>query len=111
MQAIQDTGLEFTAIDGSAEMAAEARKRTGHQVTVMRFEDQAFDRSFDGIEASASLLHVPRARLPDVLRGVHAALKPGGWSSLELETGRGKGYDGTENGWVEVLARKSADAG
>lgn len=35
----------------------------------------------------------------------------GGWDRLELRTGRGKGYDGTETGWVEVLARKSADAG
>ena len=35
----------------------------------------------------------------------------GRWSSLELKTGRGKGYDGTETGWVEALARKSADAG
>jgi hypothetical protein len=115
----------------------------------MLFEEISFDREFDGVWASASLLHVPRDGLPDVLRRVHAALKPGGWleagfksggqegrdslgryynymnpeelepvlraagrwSSLELKTGRGKGYDGTETGWVEALARKSADAG
>jgi SAM-dependent methyltransferase len=148
-QAILDAGFKVTAIDGSAEMAAEAHKRTGHLVTVLLFEDLSFDRVFDGIWASASLLHVPRAGLPDVLKRVHAALKPGGWleagfktggtegrdslgryynymnpeelepmlraagpwASLTLKTGRGKGYDGTETGWVEVLARKSADAG
>jgi SAM-dependent methyltransferase len=148
-QAILAAGFDVTAIDGSAEMAAEARKRTGLPVLVMLFEELSFDREFDGVWASASLLHVPRAGLPDVLRRVHTALKPGGWleagfksgghegrdslgryynymnpeqlepmlraagrwSSLELRTGRGKGYDGTETGWVEVLARKSADAG
>ncbi len=31
----------------------------------------------------------------------------GGWSTLELKTGHGKGYDGTETGWVEVVARKT----
>lgn len=148
-QAILDDGFDVTAIDGSPEMAAEAEKRIGRSVMVMLFGDMTFDRCFDGIWASASLLHVPRAGLPDVLRRVHVALKPGGWleagfksggtegrdslgryynylnadeleplfrgagswSSLELKTGRGKGYDGTETGWVEVLARKSADAG
>ncbi len=148
-QAILDAGFEVTAMDGSAEMAAEAEKRTGHPVSVMLFEDLDFDCCFDGVWASASLLHVPRAGLPDVLRRVHAALKPGGWleagfksggtegrdslgryynymnpeelepmlraagswSSLTLKTGRGKGYDGTETGWVEVIARKSTDAG
>ena len=148
-QAILEAGFGVTAIDGSAEMAAEARKRTGRPVLVMLFEDMPFNQEFDGVWASASLLHVPRAGLPDVLRRVHTALKPGGWleagfksgghegrdglgryynylnpeelepmlraaghwSSLELKTGRGKGYDGTETGWVEALARKSADAG
>lgn len=148
-QAIREAGFEVTAVDGSAAMAAEAEKRIGRKVSVMPFEDLAFEACFDGIWASASLLHVPRAGLPDVLRRVHAALKPGGWleagfktggtegrdslgryynymnpeelepmlrvagpwASLTLKTGRGKGYDGTETGWVEVLARKSADAG
>lgn len=148
-QAIHEAGFDVTAVDGSAEMASEAEKRIGRPVMVMLFEDMTFDRCFDGIWASASLLHVPRAGLPDVLRRVHAALKPGGlvqagfksggvegrdslgryynylnadeleslfraagrWSTLELKTGLGKGYDGTETGWVEVLARKSADAG
>jgi SAM-dependent methyltransferase len=129
-------------------MAAEAEKRIGRPVTVMLFEEMAFDACFDGIWASASLLHVPRTGLPDVLQRVHAALKPGGlveagfksggaegrdslgryynylnadelepifraagrWSELDVTTGRGKGYDGTETGWVDVLARKSADA-
>jgi SAM-dependent methyltransferase len=148
-QAILEAGFVVTAVDGSAAMAAEAQKRIGRPITVMLFEDMTFDACFDGIWASASLLHVPRAGLPAVLRRVRAALKPGGlveagfksggtegrdglgryynyldaeeletmfraagrWSSLELKTGRGKGYDGTETGWVEVRARKSADAG
>ena len=148
-QAILEAGFEVTALDGSPQMAAEAEKRIGRPVLVMLFDEMIFERRFDGIWASASLLHVPRAGLPDVLSRVHAALKPGGlieagfksgnaegrdklgryynyldaeelaplfraggsWSSLDLKIGRGKGYDGTETGWVEVIARKSTDAG
>lgn len=32
----------------------------------------------------------------------------GDWTALTFSEGRGKGYDGTETGWVEVLARKQA---
>jgi SAM-dependent methyltransferase len=39
----------------------------------------------------------------DLLRG------SGTWRSLDTTEGRGKGYDGTETGWVQVLARKSGD--
>jgi len=33
---------------------------------------------FDGIFANASLFHVPRTRLDDVLKQLYSALKPGG---------------------------------
>ena len=142
-RAIVDAGFKVTALDGCAAMAREAEKRIGVPVRVLLFEDLDYDDVFDGIWANASLLHVPRAGLPDVLRRVHAALKPGGslfasfksggtegrdalgryynylkpwdleplllavgsWTSLDLRTGRGIGYDGTETGWVEVWAQ------
>lgn len=34
----------------------------------------------------------------------------GAWSPFDLKEGRGKGYDGTETGWVEILVRKSPDS-
>ena len=40
---------------------------------------------------------------------VTAHLRAAGiWSSIDLSEGRSKGYDGTETGWVEALARKPA---
>lgn len=33
----------------------------------------------------------------------------GSWQSIDISRGRGKGYDGTETGWVQVFARKSHD--
>ncbi|MEQ1755825.1 MAG: class I SAM-dependent methyltransferase [Micropepsaceae bacterium] len=145
--AIRDAGFSVTAIDGSAEMAREAEKRVGLPVRVLLFEDLDYENQFDGIWACASLLHVPRAGLADVLARVHRALKPGGtvvasfksggaegrdslgryynylnrdeaealflaagrWAKLELKTGSGTGYDGTETGWIEVRGRKSTD--
>ena len=148
-RALIDAGLSVTAVDGSAEMAREAEKRVGRSVRVQLFEDLNETNAFDGIWANASLLHVPRAGLPNVLARVHRALKPSGllaasfksggqegrdklgryynylnadeltallhqagtWSSLDLNEGRGTGYDGTETGWVVVFARKAADGG
>lgn len=145
-QAIIAAGFTVTAIDGRAEMAREAEKRTGRAVRVLLFEDLDYLEAFAGIWAS-SLLHVPRAHLSQVLGAVHRALKPNGllfatfksggkegrnklgryynylnadeatallreageWSSIDPREGRGKGYDGTETGWVEVFARKSPD--
>jgi len=34
----------------------------------------------------------------------------GAWDSVDLEEGRGTGYDGTESGWVVVFARRSSGA-
>lgn len=33
----------------------------------------------------------------------------GSWQSIDISQGRGKGYDGTETGWLQVFARKSHD--
>jgi SAM-dependent methyltransferase len=146
-RALMDAGMTVTAIDGSPEMAREAERRIGTPVRTMLFEDLDYINAFDGIWANASLLHVPRTGLPDVLQRVYRALKPnavlhanfksggkdgrdklgryynyltvdevtdllrsaGSWRSIDLTQGRGKGYDGTETGWVQVLARKSGD--
>ena len=145
-RALIDTGHTVTAIDGSPEMAREAEKRIGAPVRVWLFENLDYTQAFDGIWANASLLHVPRAGLPDVLARVYRALKPNGllfasfkaggqegrdplgryynylnrgevdaligaagaWTTLEISTGRGIGYDGEESKFVNCTAKKSA---
>jgi SAM-dependent methyltransferase len=145
--ALIEAGMKVTAIDGSPEMAEQAERRIGIPVRVALFEDLDDIDAFDGIWANASLLHVPRTGLPDVLKRVYRALKPnavlhanfksggkdgrdklgryynylnagevtdllhdaGSWQSIDISQGRSTGYDGTESGWVQVLARKSGN--
>ena len=44
----------------------------------MTFDQMDWTEAFDGIWACASLLHVPRAGLPETLRRLRRALVPGG---------------------------------
>jgi SAM-dependent methyltransferase len=75
------SGLGHRAIglDGSSEFVHMARGYSGCEVWQQEFLhlDLPVAR-FDGIYANASLFHVPRAMLPQVLLELHAALKPGG---------------------------------
>lgn len=76
--AMQAAGLRVTAVDGAPGLAAEASRRLGRPVGVMRFADLDDDKGFEGIWANASLLHVPMEGLSEILRRVHRALTPGG---------------------------------
>lgn len=69
---------DVTAIDGSKELAALASAYTGHTVRTLRFQDITYDHQFDGIWASASLLHVPKPDIQDVLKKLYKALKKDG---------------------------------
>ena len=50
----------------------------GRRVRVMRFDELDALEVYDAIWASASLLHIPRSSLPEILALVFEALKPGG---------------------------------
>jgi SAM-dependent methyltransferase len=92
-RALIDAGFDVTAVDGSAEMAREAETRVGRPVRVLLFEDLDYEHAFDGIWANASLLHVPRAALADVLLRVYRALKPGGLLFASFKSGGKEGRD------------------
>lgn len=77
-EAMISAGLDVDATDGTPALAREASRRLGRPVRVMRFDQLAAANAYDGVWASACLLHVPRAGLPDVLAAIHRALKPGG---------------------------------
>ena len=51
---------------------------------VLCFEDVAWQDRFDGIWACASLLHVAPADLPDALRRLQRALRPGGVLAMNV---------------------------
>ena len=92
-RALIDEGFDVAAIDGSPEMAREAQSRIGRAVRVLLFEDLDYVEAFDGIWANASLLHVPRSGLPDVLKRVHRALKPNGLLFASFKSGGREGRD------------------
>lgn len=83
-------GFQVTAFDASPRLAALAREHTGLPVEVRTFQEVTWREAFDGIWASASLLHVPRAELPSVMRRLRDALVPGGVWHLSFKYGAGE---------------------
>lgn len=71
-------GYEVGAFDASMELCKLATEMIGKEVCCMRFDELDAYCEFDGIWASASLLHVSRAELPEILQKMRRALKPAG---------------------------------
>lgn len=86
-------GFDVDATDGTPELAAEAERRIGRPVRILRFEQLDANAAYDGIWACASLLHAPAADLPGILRRIHRALRPGGVFTASFKAGTGEGRD------------------
>ena len=91
-------------------MAKEALAATGTVVRVEQFHDLAEVGAYDGIWASASLLHVPTEELPQVLGLVRRALGPSGMLYCSFKYGEHAGprngrwfTDQTEDSLRELL--------
>ena len=91
----KDLGYDVTAIDGSAEMCRLASEFSGIDVEQMQFQDIDFINEFDGIWASASLLHVPSDELDLVLRNLKNSLKENGILYASFKYGD---FEGERNG-------------
>jgi len=86
-------GFAVRATDGSPEMAAIASRRLGHPVEAMLFDQLDAREAYDGVWASACLLHVPRDELESILGRIHRALKPSGVFYASFKIGDGDGRD------------------
>ena len=86
-------GFALRATDGSPEMAEIASRRLNHPVEVMRFDELEERETFDGVWASACLLHVPRSELAGILARIHRAMKTGGLFYASFKAGEGDGRD------------------
>lgn len=86
-------GLDVDATDASPDLAAEAAKRLGRPVRQLRFDELEAEAAYDGIWASASLLHAPASELTDDLARIHRALRPGGLFVASFKAGNGEGRD------------------
>lgn len=91
--ALLDMGFDVTPSDGTPEMAAVAEQRLGRPVQVLRFEEIDEIARYDGIWASACLLHVPRTDLADVLTRIRVALRTGGLFYASYKAGTAEGLD------------------
>lgn len=76
--AFREMGFEVVPTDPSEGMRRIASERLGIDVLPFGFLDMAFDEEFDGVWASASLLHLHPDELPGALDAVHRALRSGG---------------------------------
>lgn len=94
-KAFLDAGFRVDAVDGSRELCALASAYIGIRVRRMLFEELDVVERYDGIWACASILHLPRTELADVLGRVETALKIGGVLYASFKYGT---YEGMRNG-------------
>jgi SAM-dependent methyltransferase len=83
-------GFRVTAIDASAAMVALATEATGQPARLLPFQSVEYRDEFDGIWANASLVHVPRAEIEDVVARLVRALRPGGVLHVSVKVGDGE---------------------
>lgn len=83
-------GYDVEAFDASPAMVSATREHAGVPTKLMRFEDFAWEHSFEGIWACASLLHVAKIDLPLVIERLAVHLTPGGVLYLSFKRGTGE---------------------
>lgn len=90
----KNLGHAVTAIDASSELAKLASEHIGQPVGVMRFEDMAHREEFDGVWASASLVHHAPEDMAIALQKFADALVTGGTLFFSVKYGQGETVDG-----------------
>lgn len=83
-------GHDVRAFDASPAMVAATQAHAAVETRQMHFEDFAWEHSFEGIWACASLLHVSTVDLPQVIDRLAAHLVSGGALYLSFKRGTGE---------------------
>lgn len=91
----KEMGYEVVAIDASEEMCRLASELIDGDVINIKFQEIDFEDKFDGIWASASLLHVPSDEISDVLKRLKKSLKENGVLYASFKYGD---FEGERNG-------------
>ena len=111
-------GLAPVGLDASARLATIARRVSGMPVSVGDILDTPFEpRSFDGIWAMASLLHLERRETTAAVRALAGLLVPGGLLFASVKRGEGQVRDDAgrwftlhdEAGWERHLQSAGLD--
>jgi 2-polyprenyl-3-methyl-5-hydroxy-6-metoxy-1,4-benzoquinol methylase len=93
-KAFLDMGYELTSIDASEKMVVATTRLTGLPAHQRRLQEVSFGREFDGIWASASLLHVPSIELGDILNRFSQSLQANGVCYISFKEGEGERQEG-----------------
>ena len=108
----RDHGYRVMSTDGSREMCRLASEYLGTPVRVLEFGELADIDCYDGIYASASIMHVEYERLLDILPKLARALREEGVLYVSFKYGETDGYLGkryytnmTEERLVRMLAQ------
>jgi cyclopropane fatty-acyl-phospholipid synthase-like methyltransferase len=80
-------GYQVVALDASHEMVNATRSVADTEVHQIRFDEISFDAEFDGIWACASLLHVTKSALPELLKKCFKALRADGTMYVSFKHG------------------------
>ena len=88
-------GYDVAATDGSEELCKIASEYAGVQVKQMLFEELNAIEEYDGIWACASILHVEKKQLPDIMKKIAIATKTGGVVYTSFKYGD---FEGVRNG-------------
>ena len=89
-KAFADMGHYVTAMDASPKICAEAEKVLRQKVLCRSFEEMDMEKMFDGVWACASLLHVSKEKMPDMLHRLKCALKDNGILYASFKYGDGE---------------------
>lgn len=90
-----DHGYQVEATDGSAKICKAAEKIIGISVKKLLFQELNEKNRYNGIWACASILHVPKSELTDVLQRMRDALKDNGIIYTSFKYGS---FEGERNG-------------
>jgi SAM-dependent methyltransferase len=92
--AFKKEGYDVLGFDAAEEMVRYVRDELKIPAIQGLFQEIEFVAEFDGIWASASLVHVPLGSLSDVMKRFWRALKPGSILSLSFKEGSGMAQEG-----------------
>ena len=90
----REKGFVVTPTDGSSRMCALASDYLGMPVRVQEFNELDDAALYDGIFASASIMHLEYDRLVELMPKLVRALKPGGVLYVSFKYGEYDGYLG-----------------
>ena len=90
----REKGFHVTPTDGSARMCAPASEYLGTPVRVQEFNELDDESLYDGIFASASIMHLHYDRLVELMPKLVRALKPNGVLYVSFKYGDADGYLG-----------------